>query len=60
MQQQLEENADYLHEMIEQPKDPFLNKDIIDRKPFYEYKSNLIGYASTTKNVIYIYIYMDI
>lgn len=44
MQENLEKNCDYLHELIEKPLDPFLDPNIIDRKAFYNFKSDLINY----------------
>jgi len=51
MQENLEKNCDYLHELIEKPLDPFLNEDVTDKKPFYEYKSELVNYYQVTRNV---------
>jgi ariadne-1 len=44
MQENLEKNCDYLHELIEKPLDPFLDPNIVERTAFYNYKSDLINY----------------
>ena len=44
LQENLEKNCDTLHELIEKPLDPFLDPSIIDRKAFYNFKSDLINY----------------
>ena len=35
--------------MVERPLDVFLDPNIIDRSPFYKFKSSLISYYETTK-----------
>ena len=49
MQENLEKNCDYLHELIEKPLDPFLDPNIVDKKHFYNYRSDLINYYAVTK-----------
>ena len=49
MQENLEKNCDQLHELIEKPLDPFLDVNIIDRKDFYHFKSELVNYYQVTK-----------
>lgn len=49
MQENLEKNCDYLHELIEKPLDPFLDPNIVERTAFYNYKSDLINYYQITK-----------
>jgi hypothetical protein len=44
MQENLEKNCDYLHELIEKPLDPFLDPNITDRSSFYLYKGELVNY----------------
>ena len=41
-QEQLEKNADRLHEYLEQDFEPYLLEEELDKKPFYQYKSNLV------------------
>jgi len=50
MQQDLEKNTEYLHELIEKPLDPFLNEET-NRSPFYQYKGELINYFQVTRKV---------
>ncbi len=49
MQENLEKNCDYLHELTEKPLDPFLDPNIVDRSAFYNYKSDLVNYYQVTK-----------
>lgn len=51
MQENLEKNCDYLHELIEKPLDPFLDPNIVDRSTFYKFKGELINYFQVTKKV---------
>lgn len=51
MQENLEKNCDYLHELIEKPLDPFLDPNITERSHFYNYRSELINYYQVTKKV---------
>lgn len=44
LQENLEKNCDYLHELIEKPLDPFLDENITDKKAFYHFKSDLVNY----------------
>jgi len=44
MQEKLEKNCDYLHELIEKPLDPFLDPSIAERSKFYNFKSELVNY----------------
>ena len=48
-QEQLEKNCDRLHEYLEQDFEPFLNEENLDKKPFYQYKSNLVTCYKVTK-----------
>ena len=48
-QEQLEKNWDRLHEYLEQDFEPFLNEEELDKKPFYQYKSNLVTCYQVTK-----------
>ena len=48
-QEQLEKNWDRLHEYLEQDFEPFLREEELDKKPFYQYKSNLITWYKVTK-----------
>lgn len=43
IQQDLEKNTEFLHELIEKPLDPFLNEEV-NRSPFYQYKGELVNY----------------
>ena len=49
MQENLEKNCDYLHELIEKPLDPYLDTNVIDRKDFYHFKGQLVNYYQVTK-----------
>lgn len=51
LQENLEKNCDYLHELIEKPLDPYLDENITDKRAFYNFKSDLINYFQVTKNV---------
>ncbi len=51
LQENLEKNCDYLHELIEKPLDPYLDSQVIDRSPFYAFKSDLVNYFQVTRNV---------
>lgn len=51
MQENLEKNCDYLHELIEKPLDPHLDPNVIDRSAFYNFKSELVNYYQVTKKV---------
>jgi hypothetical protein len=51
LQENLEKNCDYLHELIEKPLDPYLDPGQVERKAFYNYKSDLINYFQVTKQV---------
>jgi hypothetical protein len=44
MQENLEKNCDYLHELIEKPLDPYLDPNVVDRSSFYKFKGELINY----------------
>ena len=44
LQENLEKNCDFLHELIEKPLDEYLDPNEIDKKAFYNFKSNLINY----------------
>lgn len=48
-QEQLEKNCDRLHEYLEQDFEPFLNEEQLDKKPFYQYKSDLVTRYEVTK-----------
>jgi hypothetical protein len=54
MQENLEKNCDYLHELIEKPLDPFLDPNTTDRSGFYLFKGELVNYYQVTKKVILI------
>jgi hypothetical protein len=56
MQENLEKNCDYLHELIEKPLDPFLDPNTTDRSGFYLFKGELVNYYQVTKKVILILI----
>lgn len=45
----LEEVCELLHEQIEKPLDPFLDPNIADRSPFYNFKSKLINLSNGTR-----------
>lgn len=49
MQENLEKNCDYLHELIEKPLDPFLDPNTTDRSGFYLFKGELVNYYQVTK-----------
>ena len=49
MQENLEKNCDYLHELTEKPLDPFLDPNNTDRSQFYNFKSELVNYFEVTK-----------
>lgn len=49
MQENLEKNCDYLHELIEKPLDPFLDPNTTDRSGFYLFKGELVNYFQVTK-----------
>lgn len=49
LQENLEKNCDTLHELIEKPLDPYLDSNVVDRKPFYNFKSDLVNYFQVTK-----------
>lgn len=48
-QEQLEKNCDRLHEYLEQDFEPFLREEELDKKPFYQYKSQLVTCYTVTK-----------
>ena len=48
-QEQLEKNCDRLHEYLEQDFEPFLAEEQLDKKPFYNYKSDLVTRYEVTK-----------
>ena len=52
MQRNLEENSDFLQGLLEKPFDQFVDPELIDRKPFYSYRSQLINYFQMTKKVL--------
>lgn len=45
----LEEACELLHEQIEKPLDPFLDPNIVDRSPFFNFKSKLINLSNVTR-----------
>eukprot|EP00357_Protocruzia_adherens_P007125 CAMPEP_0114976138 /NCGR_PEP_ID=MMETSP0216-20121206/2500_1 /TAXON_ID=223996 /ORGANISM="Protocruzia adherens, Strain Boccale" /LENGTH=503 /DNA_ID=CAMNT_0002337021 /DNA_START=56 /DNA_END=1567 /DNA_ORIENTATION=- len=49
LQEKLEENSDYLHELLEKPLDPFLDPNTEDKAPFYHYKGELTNYTEVTR-----------
>ncbi len=49
MQENLEKNCDQLYELVEKPLDPYLDTYIIDRSPFYMFKSQLVNFYQVTK-----------
>jgi hypothetical protein len=51
MQENLEKNCDYLHELTEKPLDPYLDPNIPKRSHFYNFKSELVNYFQVTKKV---------
>lgn len=53
MQELLEKNCDYLHELIEKPLDPFLDPNTADRSNFFKFRGELINYYGVTKKVIF-------
>ena len=59
LQENLEKNCDYLHELIEKPLDPYLDPSIVDRKGFYNFKSDLVNYFQVTKKVSIIILNRD-
>ena len=50
LQEQLEKNCDFLHELIEKPLDPYLDEKDLDRSKFYQFKSSLVNYYEITRN----------
>ena len=38
-----------LHEIIEKPLDPFLDPNIADRSPFFNFKSKMVNLATVTE-----------
>jgi len=48
-QENLEKNCERLHELVESPMTPYLDENNLDRKDFYQYKSDLINYCHVTK-----------
>ncbi len=51
MQEDLEKNCDYLHELIERPLDIYLDTNNVDRSGFYHFKGQLINYYQITRKV---------
>ena len=51
LQQDLEKNADHLHELLEKPMDPYLDLEELDKKPFAHFKSELTNYFQVTRTV---------
>lgn len=52
LQEKLEENTEHLHELVEKPLDPFLDPEVLDKSPFYQYKSDLTNYTQVTKKFL--------
>ena len=52
LQEKLEENTEHLHELSEKKLDVFLDPNLIDRAPFYLYKSQLTDYAHVTRQFL--------
>ena len=48
-QTDLEKYCDTLHKMVEMPLYVYLDPNIIDRSPFYKFKSQLVSYYEATK-----------
>ena len=49
LQENLEKNCDYLHELIEKPLDPYLDSNVVERSGFYNFRGDLINYYQVTK-----------
>lgn len=48
-QKDLERHCDILMKMVETPLDKFLDPNIVERSPFYNFKDELVSYFSTIK-----------
>ena len=48
-QENLEKFCEHLHGILEKPLDVFLDPNIIDKSPFYRFKSELISYYTATQ-----------
>ena len=48
-QTDLEKFCDALHGMVERNLDEFLDPNIADRTPFYQFKAKLVSYFEATK-----------
>jgi len=48
-QTDLEKYCETLHKMVETPLDVFLDPNIVDRSPFYKFKSQLVCFFEATK-----------
>ena len=49
-QADLEKACSDTHELLEKNLDPFLDVSVVDRGPFYKYKSNLVNKMEILKN----------
>lgn len=49
-QESLEKYCEHLHGMVEKPLDAYIDPNIVDKSPFYRFKSDLVSfYTATTK-----------
>lgn len=48
-QKDLERHCDILFKMVETPLDKFLDPNIVERSPFYNFKDELVSYFQTIK-----------
>mmetsp|Transcript_38140 Transcript_38140/g.36503 ORF Transcript_38140/g.36503 Transcript_38140/m.36503 type:complete len:80 (-) Transcript_38140:21-260(-) len=49
LQENLEKNCEYLHELSEKPLEPFFDQNVVDEKLFLVFRRDLINYFQVTR-----------